>query len=87
MNYVLNGKVTSVASEWLDESLLFTLREYHGLVGAKFGCGVGICGACTVIIDDVATRSCQIRTGDLTATTCRNAAIASPGRSCPQLRS
>jgi isoquinoline 1-oxidoreductase subunit alpha len=69
MNYVLNGKVTSVASEWLEESLLFTLREYHGLVGAKFGCGVGICGACTVIIDGVATRSCQIRTGDLTATT------------------
>jgi isoquinoline 1-oxidoreductase subunit alpha len=68
MQYVLNGTIANVPSEWYDESLLFTLREHHGLVGAKFGCGVGICGACTVIIDGMATRSCQVRTADLTPT-------------------
>ena len=69
MQYVLNGVIANVPSEWYDESLLFTLREHHGLVGAKFGCGVGICGACTVIIDGMSTRSCQVRTADLTPTT------------------
>lgn len=69
MRYILNDTTANVPSEWYDESLLSTLREFHGLVGAKFGCGVGICGACTVIIDGVATQSCQVRTGDLTVTT------------------
>jgi len=39
--------------------LLWALRDEIGLVGTKFGCGAGLCGACTVLIDGVATRSCQ----------------------------
>ncbi len=41
-----------------DTPLLWVLREHLGLKGAKYGCGVGSCGACTVHINGVATRSC-----------------------------
>ena len=41
-----------------DESLLFVLRDALGLTGAKYGCGEGQCGACTVLVGDRAVRSC-----------------------------
>ena len=44
-----------------DENLLTVLREYLDLTGSKYGCGEGSCGACTVLIDDKATRSCITR--------------------------
>ena len=47
-----------VPAAWRDESLLQVLREPLGLVGAKFGCGAGQCGACTVLIDGQPVRSC-----------------------------
>jgi isoquinoline 1-oxidoreductase alpha subunit len=40
--------------------LLWVIREQIGLTGTKYGCGVGICGACTVHVDGVATRSCAL---------------------------
>jgi aerobic-type carbon monoxide dehydrogenase small subunit (CoxS/CutS family) len=43
-----------------DRPLLWILRTDLGLTGAKFGCGEGFCGACTVLIDDEATAACQI---------------------------
>jgi len=42
-----------------DTPLLWVIRDNVGLTGTKFGCGIGECGACTVHIDGVATRSCQ----------------------------
>ncbi|MCY6380094.1 (2Fe-2S)-binding protein [Hoeflea prorocentri] len=58
MAFVLNGKTQAIPADWAGETLLFLLRDHFGLVGAKYGCGVGVCGACTVIVDGVATRSC-----------------------------
>ncbi len=46
-----------------DMPLLWALRDYVGILGPKFGCGIGACGACTVIINGEAVRSCQILTG------------------------
>lgn len=43
-----------------DTPLLWVLRDHLGLVGTKFGCGKGICGACTVHINGAAMRSCQL---------------------------
>lgn len=58
MQINVNGTARAVAPEWQDETLLDVLREHFGLVGSKFGCGVGLCGACTVLVDGVPTRSC-----------------------------
>lgn len=53
----VNGKVRNVNAE-PDTPLLWVLREQLGLTGTKYGCGIAQCGACTVHIDGVATRSC-----------------------------
>jgi isoquinoline 1-oxidoreductase alpha subunit len=53
----VNGKVHDIDVE-PDTPLLWVLREQIGLTGTKYGCGVAQCGACTVHIDGVATRSC-----------------------------
>lgn len=48
-----------------DTPLLWVLRDHLGLKGAKFGCAVGACGACTVIVDGRAIRSCITRVADV----------------------
>jgi isoquinoline 1-oxidoreductase alpha subunit len=55
---VVNGQTTTIDVE-PEMPLLWALRDELGLVGTKFGCGAGLCGACTVMIDGEAMRSCQ----------------------------
>jgi isoquinoline 1-oxidoreductase alpha subunit len=53
----VNGRAHSFEAE-PDTPLLWVLREQLGLTGTKYGCGIAACGACTVHVDGVATRSC-----------------------------
>jgi isoquinoline 1-oxidoreductase subunit alpha len=53
----LNGKTVAVDAT-PDTPLLWVLRDHLQMTGTKFGCGAGLCGACTVHVDGVATRSC-----------------------------
>jgi isoquinoline 1-oxidoreductase subunit alpha len=55
---IINGQTHNVEVE-PDTPLLWVIRENVGLTGTKFGCGIAQCGACTVHIDGVATRSCS----------------------------
>jgi isoquinoline 1-oxidoreductase alpha subunit len=58
----VNGKSYEVDVE-PDTPLLWVLRDTIGLTGTKFGCGIAQCGACTVHLDGVAMRSCQVPVG------------------------
>jgi isoquinoline 1-oxidoreductase subunit alpha len=60
MEIRVNGRRFEVSAEWRGDSLLSVLREPLGLVGAKFGCGVGQCGACTVLVGDEPVRACML---------------------------
>jgi aerobic-type carbon monoxide dehydrogenase small subunit (CoxS/CutS family) len=64
IRFELNGKKTETL---LDPklTLLWVLRNQFGLTGTKYGCGMGFCGACTVLIDNEAVRSCSLPVGDV----------------------
>ncbi len=57
-SFRLNGRSTAVETWDAAEPLLYVLRGQAGLHGTKFGCGLGQCGACTVLVDGRAVRSC-----------------------------
>ena len=60
----VNGTSRSINVD-SQESLLFVLRDQLGLTGSKYGCGEGQCGACTVLIEGIARRSCITRVGTI----------------------
>jgi len=64
LQFNINGKKVGVTAD-ADASLLGVLRNELDLTGAKYGCGEGQCGACTVLVDGVATRSCITKIGAL----------------------
>ncbi|MEJ2245053.1 MAG: (2Fe-2S)-binding protein [Acidobacteriota bacterium] len=64
IKFTLNGKPTSINVEG-DRTLLWVLRTDLGLTGTKFGCGKGLCGSCTVVIDKKAVRSCRFPVKDI----------------------
>lgn len=64
MEISVNGETREV-DVTPDMPLLWVLRDELGITGPKYGCGVAQCGACTVHVDGVAVRSCQMAVGDL----------------------
>jgi nicotinate dehydrogenase subunit A len=64
VNIKVNGTVHSVPAE-PDTPLLYVLRNDLGLIAAKFGCGLGQCGSCTVLVDGAPVRSCIMPIGTL----------------------
>lgn len=61
---VVNGEKRTIDCE-PEVPLLWVLRDMLGMTGTKFGCGAGQCGACTVHVGAIATRSCSIQVGDV----------------------
>ncbi|MCL6250819.1 (2Fe-2S)-binding protein [Altererythrobacter sp. KTW20L] len=60
----INGETREIDAPE-DMPLLWVLRQELGMVGTKFGCGIGMCGACTVHVDGQATRSCSLPIGSV----------------------
>jgi isoquinoline 1-oxidoreductase alpha subunit len=65
MQITVNGRLAEIPDDRAGDPLLWVLRETLGLTGTKFGCGQGLCGACTVHLDGAAVRSCQISANDV----------------------
>ena len=65
----VNGGTHTIAVE-PNMPLLWVLRDVLNLTGTKFGCGIGLCGACTVIVDGKAQHSCRIPVSDAVGKKC-----------------
>jgi len=64
MDFKINGRAVKHDGEG-DMPLLWYLRDIEGMTGTKYGCGAGLCGACTVHVNGVAVRSCQTSMEDV----------------------
>ncbi len=64
MKFNVNGQEHDIDVE-PEMPVLWVLRDELGITGPKYGCGIAQCGACTVHVDGVAVRSCQLRAGDV----------------------
>ena len=64
MKLSVNGAVHDLGQIEPEMPLLWALRDQLGITGVKYGCGVALCGACTVHVDGVAMRSCQLEVSD-----------------------
>ena len=64
IRFKLNNKETELVTD-PNRILLWVLRNHFGLTGTKYGCGIGFCGACTVLIDNEAVRSCTVAVSDV----------------------
>lgn len=82
----INGETREIDAPE-DMPLLWVLRQELGMVGTKFGCGIGMCGACTVHVDGQATRSCSLpigSVGDRQITTIEHLAQSPVGQALQQ---
>lgn len=64
ISFHLNGTKTETLID-PNETLLWALRNHFGLTGTKYGCGIGSCGSCTVLVDDEPLRSCSLAVSDV----------------------
>jgi len=64
IRFNLNGKETEITID-PTLTLLWVLRDQFGLTGTKYGCGIGVCGACTILLDNKAIRSCTYQVSDV----------------------
>jgi len=64
IRFNLNGRKTEITTD-PDNTLLWILRNLLGLTGTKYGCGTGFCGACTVLINREAARSCMLPVSEI----------------------
>jgi aerobic-type carbon monoxide dehydrogenase small subunit (CoxS/CutS family) len=64
ISFTINDKPVTLEVEG-DRKLLWVIRTELGLTGTKYGCGEGLCGACTVLVDNEAMQSCQVRIRDV----------------------
>lgn len=82
LTFTINGQKHSVDAD-PDTPLLWVLRDYLGMTGTKFGCGIGQCGACTVHLNGIPTRSCSIPAGAVTSMQISTIEALSPDGSHP----
>jgi isoquinoline 1-oxidoreductase subunit alpha len=80
--FKVNGKPVSVDAE-ADTPLLWAVREHLKLTGTKFGCGAGLCGACTVHVNGKAVRSCQTALSEVAGASVTTIEGLSPDSSHP----
>lgn len=64
IGFKLNGREEELISD-PNQILLWVLRDHYGLTGTKYGCGIGFCGSCTVLIDNEPVRSCITPVSDI----------------------
>jgi aerobic-type carbon monoxide dehydrogenase small subunit (CoxS/CutS family) len=64
ISFYLNGKKIEAELD-PNDTLLYVLRNQFGLTGTKFGCGLGFCGSCTILVDNRALRSCMMQVSDV----------------------
>jgi len=64
IRFKLNDREAELVTD-PNQILLWVLRNHFGLTGTKYGCGIGFCGACTVLIDSEPVRSCMIPVSDV----------------------
>jgi isoquinoline 1-oxidoreductase alpha subunit len=83
--FTVNGRKVSVEAEPATP-LLWVIREHLKLMGTKFGCGAGLCGACTVHVDGVAGRSCQTSLSEVSGKAVTTIEGLSPDTSHPLQR-
>ena len=82
MKLLVNGKTHEIDVS-PETPLLWVLRDSLGMTGTKFGCGMGLCGACTVHLDGNAVRSCQTYVGSVGVNKITTIEGLSPDRSHP----
>jgi isoquinoline 1-oxidoreductase alpha subunit len=82
VSFTLNNRQVSVDAD-PSTPLLWAIRDHVGLTGTKYGCGAGLCGACTIHLDGTAQRSCQIDVGSVAGKTVVTIEGLSPTSSHP----